>query len=84
VKRLSDSKNMAVTKVIVCGRCGGLLLASDGQKTRTCPYCGAKVDVDKARTVASAETAYEASALLRRLKSEAYEKQKRVSRQSRL
>jgi uncharacterized Zn finger protein (UPF0148 family) len=75
---------MVLTRVIACSRCGGLLLAKDGQKTRTCPYCGAKVDVEKARTVASAETAYEASALLRKLKNDAHEKQKGVTRQSRL
>jgi DNA-directed RNA polymerase subunit RPC12/RpoP len=54
--------------VVVCGKCGGLLLARAGQKTRTCPYCGFKVDLCKAKKIASAKNAYEASALLRDLK----------------
>jgi DNA-directed RNA polymerase subunit RPC12/RpoP len=62
---------MTTTIIIVCVRCGGLLLAKADQKTRTCPYCGAKVDVDRARKVASAENANEASIILRRLKREA-------------
>jgi uncharacterized Zn finger protein (UPF0148 family) len=62
---------MTTTLIIACSRCEGLLLAKTGQKTRTCPYCGARVEVEKAKTVGSAENAYEASALLRRLKREA-------------
>jgi DNA-directed RNA polymerase subunit RPC12/RpoP len=62
---------MTTTIIIVCARCGGLLLAKADQKTRTCPYCGSKVDVDRARKVASAENANEASIILRRLKREA-------------
>jgi DNA-directed RNA polymerase subunit RPC12/RpoP len=46
-------------------------MAKAGQKTRTCPYCGSRVDVDKARKVASAKSANEASIILRRLKSDA-------------
>jgi len=60
--------------VVVCSRCGGLLLARDEQKTRTCPHCGSKVALDKARKVASAETAQEASTILRKLKNEAAQK----------
>jgi len=62
---------MTLTLVVVCVRCGGLLLAKADQKTRTCPYCGSKVAVDKARKVASAQNANEASMILRRLKSDA-------------
>jgi DNA-directed RNA polymerase subunit RPC12/RpoP len=62
---------MTTTLIIVCSRCRGLLLAKVEQKTRTCPYCGARVDVEKTKTVGSAENAYEASALLRKLKREA-------------
>jgi DNA-directed RNA polymerase subunit RPC12/RpoP len=62
---------MASTIIVVCGRCGGLLMAKADQKTRTCPYCGSRVDVDKARKVASAKSANEASIILRRLKSDA-------------
>jgi DNA-directed RNA polymerase subunit RPC12/RpoP len=54
----------------MCSRCGGLLLAEEKHKTRTCPYCGSKVFVEKAKRMASAKTAYEASAILRKLKQE--------------
>jgi uncharacterized Zn finger protein (UPF0148 family) len=66
---------MTSTLVIVCPRCGGLLLAKNGTKTRTCPYCGHTVIVQKARKLASAKTASEASAILRKLKSEAANRQ---------
>jgi DNA-directed RNA polymerase subunit RPC12/RpoP len=60
---------MRSTSIIVCNRCGGLFLAADSQKTRTCPYCGTRVDVRRAKKVASAKTAFEASEMLRNLKS---------------
>jgi DNA-directed RNA polymerase subunit RPC12/RpoP len=60
---------MTQTLVIMCGRCGGFLLAKAEQKTRTCPYCGAKVDVKTAKTLASAENAAKASEILKELKS---------------
>jgi DNA-directed RNA polymerase subunit RPC12/RpoP len=44
-------------------------MASDNQKTRTCPYCGSRVDVRRAKKIASAENAFEASEILRNLKS---------------
>jgi len=60
--------------IVVCRKCGGLLLARAEQKTRTCPYCGSKVVLDKAKKIASAGNAYEASKILRKLKSDASEK----------
>jgi len=60
---------MGLTLIVVCSRCGGLLMAATDQKTRTCPYCGSRVDVRKARKIASAENAFEASEILRDLKS---------------
>jgi DNA-directed RNA polymerase subunit RPC12/RpoP len=60
---------MGPTLIVVCNRCGGLLMAADDQKTRTCPYCGSRVDVRKAKKVASAKNAFEASEILRDLKS---------------
>jgi len=54
--------------IVVCGECGGYLLAKSGQKTRTCPYCGSRVPLEKAKKVASARKASEASAILRKLK----------------
>jgi RNA polymerase subunit RPABC4/transcription elongation factor Spt4 len=64
-------KPMSSTLVIVCHNCGGLLLAKTEQKTRTCPYCGSTVVLQKARKLAVANTATEASAILRKMKSEA-------------
>jgi ribosomal protein S27AE len=64
-------KKVGLTFVVVCPRCGGLLLAKVEQKTRTCPYCGSTVVLEKARKVASAKTTLEASTLLQRLKQEA-------------
>ncbi len=62
--------DMAITFVVVCSRCGGLLLAKAEQKTRTCPYCGSNVALQKAKKVASAKSANEASMILRKLKFE--------------
>lgn len=65
---------MAPTIVIVCFNCGGFFLAQAEQKTRTCPYCGRTVYVQKAKRLASANSAAEASEILRRLKSAEGEK----------
>jgi DNA-directed RNA polymerase subunit RPC12/RpoP len=64
--------------IVVCRKCGGLLLARVEQKTRTCPYCGFKVLVEKAKKVSSAKNAYEASEILRRLKRDAIQRKKNV------
>jgi DNA-directed RNA polymerase subunit RPC12/RpoP len=64
--------------IVMCGRCGGFLLARAEQKTRTCPYCGFKVFVDKAKKVSSAKNVYEASEILRRLKRDAIQRKKNV------
>jgi len=60
---------MRPTLIIVCNRCGGLFLAADDQKTKTCPYCGTRVDVRRAKKVAAAKSAFEASEMLRDIKS---------------
>jgi DNA-directed RNA polymerase subunit RPC12/RpoP len=54
--------------IVVCSKCGGYLLAKSGQKSRTCPYCSSRILLEKAKKVASAQDAGEASAILRRLK----------------
>jgi hypothetical protein len=46
------------------------MLAAKEQKTKICPYCGEHVDLSKAQKVASAKNPFEASTLLRKLKSE--------------
>jgi DNA-directed RNA polymerase subunit RPC12/RpoP len=56
--------------IIQCGRCGGLLLARAEQKTRTCPYCGLRVELQRAKRLATAEDAFEASEMLRKIKAE--------------
>ena len=65
------------TLIVMCSTCSGFLLAKSDQKTRTCPYCGHKVNLDRVRKVASAGTASEASRLLRKLKSDVALKRER-------
>jgi predicted RNA-binding Zn-ribbon protein involved in translation (DUF1610 family) len=60
---------MTLTLIMMCGNCGGYLLAKEENQTRTCPYCGRTVVVQKAKKVASAQNAYEASEILKQLKS---------------
>ncbi|MEM3091019.1 MAG: DUF1922 domain-containing protein [Candidatus Bathyarchaeia archaeon] len=67
--------------IIVCNECGGYFLAKRGQKSRTCPYCGLRVLLEKAKKVASAENADEASLILRRLKEKAAAKHGKVKLQ---
>jgi DNA-directed RNA polymerase subunit RPC12/RpoP len=62
--------------IAVCSRCGGFIIAKAEQKTKTCPYCGFKVNVREARKIVSAQNAYEASEILRRLKSDAVQRKK--------
>lgn len=62
---------MAGYIIVACSKCRGYLLARDFQRTRTCPYCGSKVVLEKAKKVVAAESANEASALLRKLKEKA-------------
>jgi DNA-directed RNA polymerase subunit RPC12/RpoP len=67
---------MAPTTIVVCSRCGGLLLAKADQKTRTCPHCGSTILLQKAMKLASANSANEASVMLRKLKSDAAAKKR--------
>ena len=60
---------MGATLIIACNRCGGLFMAATSQKTRTCPYCSTRVEVRRAKQVASAKSAFEASEMLRDMKS---------------
>jgi hypothetical protein len=61
---------MPQTIIVECNKCTGLLLAGAEQKTRTCPYCGTNINLQKAKHLAKASTATEASEILRKLKSE--------------
>jgi len=67
---------MASFVIVVCSKCGGLLAAKAEQKTRTCPYCGFKITLRKAKSVAAANNASEASTILKALKKETAEKRK--------
>lgn len=60
--------------VVACGRCGGYTLANMDKKSRTCPYCGSKILLEKAQKVAVAKTAMEASNMLRKIKEKKAEK----------
>jgi DNA-directed RNA polymerase subunit RPC12/RpoP len=60
--------------IVVCSKCGGLLAAKAEQKTRTCPYCGFKILLEKSKRVAGANDAREASRILKILKRKAAEK----------
>jgi DNA-directed RNA polymerase subunit RPC12/RpoP len=54
--------------VVVCYGCGQLLLAKSGQKTRRCPYCDARLVLDKTKKVVHVKTAQKASSVIRALK----------------
>jgi ribosomal protein S27AE len=61
---------MTTTLVVQCNRCGGLFLAKADQRRRQCPYCGSQVFMARARIVASAENAFAASEILKKLKAD--------------
>jgi DNA-directed RNA polymerase subunit M/transcription elongation factor TFIIS len=68
-KSLSERQDeMAQTKIIECTKCGNLMLITDTQRSRACPYCGIRVEARRAHTLAAAEDAFTASKVLRELK----------------
>ena len=69
-KAFGSNLKMGATLIVKCTKCGGLTLAARGQKTKVCPYCGIQINLLRAQKVAAANTALEASEILRRLKSE--------------
>jgi DNA-directed RNA polymerase subunit RPC12/RpoP len=60
---------MPITFIIECNKCSGLLLATIEQKTKTCPYCGTRIDLHRVKRLAKAEDAFLASEMLRQIKS---------------
>jgi LSD1 subclass zinc finger protein len=54
--------------VFVCSGCGRFLVAKAGQRNKRCNYCESLVDLWRAKRVASAGSAREASALVREFK----------------
>jgi len=61
---------MTTTIIVKCSKCGNYMLSSLNQKTKLCPYCGIKVNLNRVQKVAAADSAFEASEMLRKLKSE--------------
>ena len=76
VKRFSMCVVCLVEYVVfVCVGCGRFLVAKVGQKSKRCNYCGMVVDLFRARRVASAGSAREASRVVRGLKMREGEKE---------
>jgi predicted RNA-binding Zn-ribbon protein involved in translation (DUF1610 family) len=61
---------VGTTVIVKCTKCGGFMLVAKEQKTKICPYCGTNVNLLRAQKVASANTAMEASEILKNLKKE--------------
>ncbi len=59
--------------IVICTKCRGILAAKEGCKTSKCPYCGFRLLLNRARKVTTAQTAEEASRILRKLKQDAHE-----------
>jgi len=59
---------MSIKLIIICSRCGGMLLSNAEQKTKSCQYCGTRIIVENAKKIASAKTAFEASEILKKIK----------------
>ena len=59
---------MASTLIMKCPICSGLFLAVVMQKTKGCPYCGRRINLQKAVCVAQADSSLEASEILKQLK----------------
>jgi len=69
-KAFRNKPKMKVILIIKCTQCGGLMMATQQQKSKICPYCGEHIELVRAQKIASASNAYEASAVLRKLKNE--------------
>ncbi|MGA2789896.1 MAG: DUF1922 domain-containing protein [Candidatus Bathyarchaeia archaeon] len=57
--------------VVACTNCGRLLLAVSDKKTRSCPYCGRRVNLEDARLIARSEKPKEARRVLQEAKTQA-------------
>ena len=67
---LLEVNAMAPTLIMKCTKCGGYMLSTKAQKTKLCPYCNTRVNLERAQRIAATGSASEASELLRKLKSE--------------
>ena len=70
LKAFGSKPKMGATLIVKCTKCGGLMLTAKDQKTKICPYCGTHVNLLHTQKVAAANNAFEASEILRKLKSE--------------
>ena len=61
---------MPMTYVVECSQCSGLLLGAAEQKSRTCPFCGIRINLQKTKRLAVAENSMIASEILRKIKTE--------------
>jgi hypothetical protein len=68
IKAFGSTPKMAATNIVKCPKCANLQLATQKQKTKTCTYCGAKINLQKAQRVASAPNAFAASEMIKKLK----------------
>jgi DNA-directed RNA polymerase subunit RPC12/RpoP len=62
--------------IIICSSCGGFLAAKAGQKTKRCSYCGSRITLQDSKHVGSANSAREASEILKIFKRKKAEDQK--------
>lgn len=54
--------------VLSCSACNRYLLAISRNQTRSCPYCGKRIHLGKAKIYSRSESAEEARLLLQKLK----------------
>jgi DNA-directed RNA polymerase subunit RPC12/RpoP len=50
--------------IVKCLRCGQPLIARAGQKTKSCTYCGRRLEVSKLRIFAKIDSSQEATRLV--------------------
>ena len=56
--------------VVACTNCSRLLLAVSDKKTRSCPYCGRRVNLKDARVITSSGNPKEARQVLQEAKTQ--------------
>jgi DNA-directed RNA polymerase subunit RPC12/RpoP len=54
--------------VLTCSACNRYLLAISRNRTRSCPYCGKRIHLGKAKIYSRSESAEEARLVLQKLK----------------
>jgi acetyl-CoA carboxylase beta subunit len=67
-KPFGSTPKMGTTLIVKCPKCGGLMLTAKAQKTKICPHCSTHVNLLRVQRIAAAQTAIEASEILRKLK----------------